>query len=93
MTGDRTFVIVKGPSRFGANFGLTTEHLGFLALSQTLSLSLNWEKEQCVQAAMTWRASSCAARALLWVVERIFRWVSIAGIEVSEITKGRAWGS
>ena len=45
MIGDRTFVIVKGPSCFGVNFGLITEHLRFLASSQTLSPSLNGEKE------------------------------------------------
>ena len=45
MIGDRTFVIVKGPFHLGANFGLTMEHLRFLASSQTLSPSLNGEKE------------------------------------------------
>ena len=45
--------MVKGPSCFGANFGLTTEHLRFLASSQTLSPSLNREKERRVQVAMT----------------------------------------
>ena len=53
MIRDRTFVMVKGPSRFGVNFGLTTEHLRFLASSQTLSPSLNGEKEHRVQMAMT----------------------------------------
>ena len=38
-------MIVKGPSRLGANFRLTTERLRFLASSQTLSPSLNGEKE------------------------------------------------
>ena len=46
MIGDRTLIIVKGPSCFGANFGLMTEHLRFLASRQILSLSLNGEKEQ-----------------------------------------------
>ena len=64
MIRDRVFIIVKGPSHLGANFGLTMECLRVLASSQTLSLSLNREKEQRVQAAMTWLASSCAARAL-----------------------------
>ena len=53
MIGDRTFVIVKGPSRLGANFGLTTEHLRFLASNQTLSPSLNREKDRRVLATMT----------------------------------------
>ena len=54
---------MKGPSRLGVNFGLIMECLRFLALSQTLSPSLNGEKEQLVQAAMTWRASLCVVRA------------------------------
>ena len=56
-------MIVKGPSHLGANFGLTTECLRFLASNQTLSPSLNGEKDHRVLAAMTWRASSCATRA------------------------------
>jgi len=35
--GERTLVMVKGPSRFGANFGLVMERFRFLASSQTLS--------------------------------------------------------
>ena len=85
--------MVKGPSHFGVNFGLTTEHLRFLASSQTLSSSLNREKECWVWVAMTWQASSCAARALSRAVERVFRQVSTVGIVVSEITRGRARGS
>ena len=45
MMGDRTFVLVKGPSRFGANLGLMTRHFKFLASSHTLSPSLNGVKE------------------------------------------------
>ena len=45
--------MVKGPSRFGANFGLTMDRLRFLASSQTLSPSLNGEKDRQVLAAMT----------------------------------------
>ena len=84
---------MKDPSHLGVNFGLTMECLRFLASSQTLSSSLNGEKEQHVWAAMTWQASSCAARASLWAAERVFRRVSTVGIVVSEITRGRAWGS
>ena len=43
--------------------------------------------------AITWCASSCAAKALSQAAERIFRQVSMAGIEVLEITKGRMQGS
>ena len=93
MIGDRTFVMVKGPSHLGANFGLTTECLRFLASNQTLSPSLNGEKERQVRAAMTWQASSCVAKASSQGAERVFRRVSTVGIEVSEITEGRAQGS
>ena len=85
--------MVKGPSRLGVNFGLITEHLRFLASNQTLSLSLNGEKEQRVRAAMTWWATLCTAEALSQAAERVFRRVSTAGIEVLEITEGRARGS
>ena len=37
MIGDKTLIIVKGPSCLGANFRLVIEHLRFLASSQTLS--------------------------------------------------------
>ena len=90
MIGDRTFVMVKGRSHLGVNFRLIIECLRFLASSQTLSPSLNGEKEQHVQAAMIWWANLCAARALSQVAERVFRWVSMVGIVVLEITEGRA---
>ena len=61
--------MVKGPSCLGANFGLTTEYLRFLASNPTLSPSLNGEKERRVRAAMTWWASSCAAKALSQAAE------------------------
>ena len=93
MIGDRTFVMVKGPSHFGANFGLTTDHLRFLASSQTLSLSLNGEKECHVWVAMTWQASSCAAKASSQAADRVFKWDSTVGIVVLEIIDGRAQGS
>ena len=84
--------MVKGPSRLGANFGLITDCLRFLASSQILSPSLNGEKDHQVLAAMTWWASSCAARASSRAAERVFKRVSTVGIVVSEITEGRAWG-
>ena len=46
-------MLVKGPSRFGANLELITDCLRFLASSQTLSPSLNREKDHLVWAAMT----------------------------------------
>jgi len=50
--------MVKGPSRFGANFGLAMEHFRFLASSQTLSPLLKGVKPQRVREAMTCCASS-----------------------------------
>ena len=35
--GDKTLVMVKGPSLFEANFGLISEHFKFHASSQTFS--------------------------------------------------------
>ena len=35
--GDKTFVIVNGPSLLGANFGLLMRRFRFLASSHTLS--------------------------------------------------------
>ena len=43
--GDKTFVMVNGPSHLGANFGLEITHLRFLTSSDTLSPSLNGVKE------------------------------------------------
>jgi len=50
--------MVKGPSHFGANFGLVMEHFRFLASSQTLSPLLKGVKPRRVWEAMTCRASS-----------------------------------
>ncbi len=93
MIGDRTLVIVKGPSRLAANLGLATRRFRFLASSHTLSPLQKGEKCLRVLAAIVCLASSWAARALLRAAERVFRWVSMAGIEESEITEGRARGS
>jgi len=91
--GERTLVMVKGPSCFGANFGLVMEHLRFLASSQTLSPLLKGVKPRQVQEAMTCHASLWEARASSRVAERDFRWDSTAGMEESEMTEGRAHGS
>ena len=37
VMGDKTLVMVKGPSLFGANFGLVTEHFKFRPSSLTFS--------------------------------------------------------
>ena len=93
MIGDRTLVIVNGPSLLGANFRLMIRCFRFLASSHTLSplakgLKPLWERKD-----MTCRASSWAVRASLQVAERVFRRDSTAGMEVSEMTEGRAQDS
>ena len=92
MIGDRTLVMAKGPSLFGANLGLVTECFRFLASSQTLSPFSKDLKSQRFLDDMTCRASSCEARASSRVALRVFRQSSIVGIEVSEMTVGRAQG-
>ena len=61
--GDKTLVIVQGPSLLGANFGLVIEHFRFRASNQTLSPFLKGMNLCQVRAAMTCRASSWAAKA------------------------------
>ena len=63
MMGDRTLVMVKGPSRLGVNFRFTMDRLRFLASSYTLSPSLNGVKECRVWVAMTCHASLWEAEA------------------------------
>ena len=61
--GDKTLVMVKGPSLFGANFGLVTKHFKFRASSQTFSPFLKGMNLCQVWAAITCQANSWAARA------------------------------
>ena len=51
--GDKTLVMVKGPSLFGANFGLVTEHFKFCASSQIFSSFLKGMNLCQAQAAIT----------------------------------------
>ena len=55
--------MVKGPSLFGANFGLVIEHFKFHASSQTFSPFVKGMNFCRVQAAMTCRADLWAANA------------------------------
>ena len=91
--GERTLMIVKGPSHFGVNFGLAIEHLRFLASSPTLLPLAKGVNPRLFCEDMTWRVSSCAARASSQAVMRDFRRDSTVGIEESEIKEGRARGS
>jgi len=85
--------MVKGPLRFGVNFGLATERFRFLASSQTLSPLLKGVNPQRVREAMTCRASSWEARASSRAAVRAFRRVSTVGIEELVMMEGRARGS
>ena len=58
MIGDRTLVIVNGPSLFGVNFGLTMRHFRFLASNQTLSPLMKGLKPLREREDMTCQASS-----------------------------------
>ena len=91
--GERTLTIVKGPSRFGANFGFAIDRLRFLTSNQTLSPLVKGVNPRLLHEDMTWRASSYAARASSRVAMRDFRQDSTAGIEELEIKEGRTWGS
>ena len=86
-------MMVNGPSHLGVNFRLIIRYFRFLASSQTLSPLTKGLNPLREQEDMTCRASSWAARASLRVAERVFRWDSTAGMEVSAITEGRARGS
>ena len=85
--------MVNGSSHLGANFGLMMRHFRFLASSQTLSPLMKGLKPLQEREDMTCRANSWVARASLQAAERVFRRDSTAGMEVSAITEGRAWGS
>ena len=61
--GDKTLVMVKGPSLLGVNFRLVMEHFRFCASSQTLSPFLKGTNFCQVRAAMTCWANLWAARA------------------------------
>ena len=58
MIGDKTLVIVKGPSRLGANFGLMMRRFRFRASSQTLSPLTKGLKPHRERELMTCRTSS-----------------------------------
>ena len=90
MMGERALTIVKGPSRFGANFGLAMDRLRFLASSQTLLPLAKGVNPRLLCEDMTWHASSCAVRASSQAVMRDLRWDSTVGMEESEIKEGRA---
>ena len=78
--GDKTLVMVKGLSLFGANFGLVTERFKFRASSQTFSPFLKGVNFCRVWAAIICRANLWAARALFRAAVRFLSLVSTAGM-------------
>ena len=81
--------MVKGPSRFGANFRLVIEHFKFLTSSQTLSPLAKGVNPQLFHEDMTWQVSLWAVRASSQAAIRDFKWDSTVGMEESEIKEGR----
>ena len=63
MMGDKTLVMIKGPSCLGANFELVIEHFKFHAFNQTLFSFFKGMNFCQVRVAMTCQANLCAARA------------------------------
>ena len=79
---DKTFVMTKGPSCLGANFGLIMKHFRFRASSQTLFPFLKGVNFCRVQAVMTCQANSWAARASSRAAVRFLSLVSM--VEMAE---------
>jgi len=74
--GERTFMIVKGPSCLGVNLRLEMEHLRFLASSQTLSPLAKGVNLWQVWEAITCHASLWKSNASSQVAVRDFKWDS-----------------
>ena len=91
--GERTLMIVKGPSCFGANLGFVMEHLRFLASSQTLLPLVKGVNPWLLRKDMTCQVSLCVVRASSRAATRDLRQDSTARIKESEIKEERARGS
>ena len=90
--GDKTLVMVKGPSLFGVNFGLVTEHFKFHASSQTFSPFLKGMNLCRMRAAITCQANSWATRASFRAAVRFLSLVSTAEMIEFWIMEDRVWG-
>ena len=93
MIGNRTSVIVKGPSLLGANLGLATFRFRFRASNHTFSPFLNGTKCRLVLAAIVCLVSSWAARASKRAALRALRCSSTAGNGEDGRTFGKGTGS
>ena len=85
--------MVKGPSRFGANFESRMSLLRFLASSQTLSLTTKGVNFDLIQFFMSCCVSLCAASASFCDVSRFLRRSSNAGRWAVSMMLGMACGS
>ena len=85
--------MVKGPSRFGVNFGSKMFHLRFLASSQTLSLTSKGVNFDLIQLFMSCCVSLCTASASFRDVSRFLRRSSSAGRWAVSMMLGMACGS
>ena len=85
--------MVKGPSRFGVNFGSKMFCLRFLASSQTLSLISKGVNFDLIEFLMSCCASLCAASASFRDVSRFLRCSSSAGRWAVLMMLGMACGS
>ena len=86
-------MILKGPSLFVVNFGLTTFLLRFLASSHTLSLMIKGVNLDWMQLFMVCLVSSWAAEALFLALMSSSSCFSMAGRSVLLVMLGSACGS
>ena len=90
---DKTLVILKGPSLFASNLGLTTFLFKLHASSQALSPAMNRVNFDWIQIFIVNRANSWAAEALSLAFTRLFSLFLSAGRSVLLVISGSAWGS
>ena len=90
---NKTFVMTKGPSCLGVNFGLVIKCFRFQASSQTLSSFLKGVNFCQVQAAMTCQANLWAARTSSRAAVKFLSLVLTVGMAKFRRMGGRAWGS
>ena len=93
MTGERTLVIVNGPSHLAVNLGFGREHLRCCPSSHTLDPFLNSWKFCQILLFIVCLVRSWVVRTSFCMVRREFKWSWTAGIEISEMIVERAQGS
>ena len=93
MTGERTSMIVNGPSCLVANLEFRRAHFRCCPSTHTFDPFLKGWKFHQVLLFMVCLVRSWAARASFLMARREFSQSWTAGMGVSEIMVGRAWGS